>query len=117
MKKLIILNILFVLLLYRLPAAEVEQFNTVVNGCEQVRPLANTCEQVTSRSLEEPRKNHIVANNKMLVESDKIDFKATKISQEGINLIKQFEGLKLHSYRLQGEDFNTIRIWTHRGRC
>lgn len=44
----------------------------------------------------------------MSFESDKIEFKATKISQKGINLIKKFEGLKLHSYRLQGEEHYTI---------
>lgn len=33
---------------------------------------------------------------------------ATDVSEEGINLIKKFEGCKLEAYRLEGEKFYTI---------
>ena len=102
MKRLIIINLLLIIALNILPKEMKVEAKEVVE--EQT---------ISSRSLEEPRKEHIVANNKMLVESDKIENKPTKISQDGINLIKQFEGLKLESYRLQGEKYYTIGYGTH----
>lgn len=101
MKRLIIINILLIMLLNILPKeAKVEAKEEII--IEQM---------ISSRSLEEPRKEHIVADNEMLVESDKCQSKPTEISQEGIDLIKKFEGLRLQAYRLDGEKFWTIRIW------
>ena len=51
------------------------------------------------------------SSTEMSVETDKEPSKVTKISQEGIYLIKQFEGLRLQAYRLSGEKYWTIRLW------
>lgn len=101
MKKVIIVNMLLILSLNILPKeVKVEAKEEII--IEQT---------ISSRSLEEPRKEHIVADNEMLVESDKCQSKPTEISQEGIDLIKRFEGLRLQAYKLDGEKFWTIRIW------
>lgn len=91
MKRLIIINILLILALNILPK------EMKVGEKEEVLQTAEiTAEQITSRSLEEPRQEHIVANNKMLVESDKCQSKSTEISQRGIDFIKSFE--RVHNY-------------------
>lgn len=103
MKRLIMINILLVILLNVLP---IDATNVVASE--------RKCSQVTSRSLEKPRKEHIVANNKTLVESDKIESKATKISEQGINLIKKYEGLSLKAYKQNSnEEFYTIGYGTY----
>lgn len=101
MKRLIIINLL-ILILLNLQPKEIK-----VEAKEIVKE-----ETISSRSLE-PRQEYIVANNKMMIESDKCQSKPTEISQEGIDLIKQFEGLRLQSYRLEGEKFWTIGYGTH----
>lgn len=103
MKRLIIINLILLIALNILPK-EVK-----VEAKEEIK--TEVIQEITSRSLEEPRQDHIVANNKMMVESDKCQSKPTEISQEGIDLIKQFEGLRLQAYRLSGEKYWTIRLW------
>lgn len=96
--KMLIINVLLILVLNILP---VDATNVVASE--------RKCSQVTSRSLEKPREEHFVVNNKMLVESDKIESKATKISEQGINLIKKYEGLSLKAYKQNSnEEFYTI---------
>lgn len=81
---------------------------------EEVKNVQVASSNISSRSLEKPRQEHIVADNKMVTDEEivleqvRMKNKATNISQEGINLIKKYEGLKLHSYRLQGEQYYTI---------
>lgn len=106
MKRLIMINILLVFLLNILPVeATVEKKQTV--------ETLQTAE-ITSRSLEEPRNEHFVVNNKMMVESDKIESKATKISENGINLIKKYEGLSLKAYKQNSnEEYYTIGYGTY----
>ena len=93
MKRLILINIILMILIHIIPIKEdiknIQVATTQENGI---------VETVTSRSLEETR-------------TDNIQQKPTNISQEGIDLIKQFEGLKLQAYRLDGEKYWTIRIW------
>lgn len=93
MKKLIVINILLMFLLSVLPVSEqkTEQINTEMNSNEQI---------ISSRSME--------TRTEAVVEEPKIENKPINISEEGINLIKKYEGLKLHSYRLQGEKNFTI---------
>lgn len=99
MKKAIIINLLILIILNIQPKTNKvvasEQLNTVVNGSEQI----------TSRSLEDARQE-------ITVETDKEQPKATEISQEGIDFIKHFEGLRLQSYRLDGEKNWTIGYGT-----
>lgn len=95
MKRVLIINLILVSLLF-LPKKEIKNVQVATiqkNG---------TVQTVSSRSLSEPRQDEIV------IESTTIENKATNVSQEGINLIKKYEGLKLHSYRLQGEQYYTI---------
>lgn len=110
MKRLIMINLLLVFLLNILPVeATAEKKQTV-----ETLQTAEVTAEITSRSLEEPRKEHIVANNKMLVESDKIESKATKISEQGINLIKKYEGLSLKAYKQNSnEEYYTIGYGTY----
>ncbi len=91
MKKVFIINLILISLLF-LPKKEIKNIQVA-------SPVINS---VSSRSLEEPRQEEIAS------ESTTIENKPTNISQEGINLIKKYEGLKLNSYRLQGEEHNTI---------
>lgn len=98
MKRLIIINILLVLALNILPK-EIK-----VEAKEKIK--TEVIQEISSRSLEEPRQE-------MTVESDKKQSKPTEISQEGIDLIKQFEGLRLQAYRLEGEKYWTIGYGTH----
>lgn len=95
MKRAIIINLL-ILILLNLQPKEIK-----VEAKEIVKE-----EIVASRSLEEPRQE-------MSVKTDKEQSKATEISQEGIDLIKQFEGLRLQAYRLEGEKYWTIGYGTH----
>lgn len=98
MKRAIIINLL-ILILLNLQPKEIK-----VEAKEGLQTAEITAEQISSRSLEEPRQE-------MSVKTDKELSKATEISQEGIDLIKQFEGLRLQAYRLEGEKYWTIRIW------
>ena len=91
MKKVFIINLILISLLF-LPKKEIKNIQVA-------SPVINS---VSSRSLEEPRQEEIAS------ESTTIENKPTNISQEGINLIKKYEGLKLNSYRLQGEEHYTI---------
>lgn len=102
MKRLIIINLVLMILIYIIPIKE-DVKNIQIATIQENRIV----ETVSSRSLEEPRQDEEIALKQTTIEN-----KATEISQEGINLIKQFEGLKLHSYRLEGEQHYTIRFWT-----
>ena len=101
MKKVFIISLIMVALLF-------------VPKEQEVRNIEVASAKISSRSLSEPRQDHIVADNKtitdeeIVIEQTRMENKATNISQEGINLIKKYEGLKLHSYKLQGEEFYTI---------
>lgn len=97
MKKTLIISIIIISCLF-IPKQKEKEI-------QEVRELAVATfksQNVSTRSIEEPRQEEVV------VESVKIENKATNISQDGINLIKKYEGLKLHSYRLQGEEHYTI---------
>ena len=103
MKRLIIINILLLIALNILP----KEMKVEAKEEENALYIEQDAEvQVTSRSLDEPRQE-------MTVESDKKQSKPTEISQEGIDLIKQFEGLRLQAYRLEGEKYWTIGYGTH----
>ena len=103
MKRLIIINILLLIALNILP----KEMKVEAKEEENAPYIEQDAEvQVTSRSLDEPRQE-------MTVESDKKQSKPTEISQEGIDLIKQFEGLRLQAYRLEGEKYWTIGYGTH----
>ena len=90
MKKLIVINILLMFLLSVLPE-KTEQLNIEVNSNEQI---------ISSRSME--------TRTEAVVEEPRIENKPINISEEGINLIKKYEGLKTQSYRLEGEKNFTI---------
>lgn len=93
--RLLVIDIILILILNVLPA---EATDVVANE--------RKCSQVTSRSLEEPRE--------IVVESDKIESKATKISEQGINLIKKYEGLSLKAYKQNSnEEYYTIGYGTY----
>lgn len=92
MKRLIIINVLLVILLNVLP---VDATNVVASERKW-----SQSEQVTSRSLSEPRE--------IMIEHPV----PTQISQEGIELIKKFEGLELESYKIEGETNYTIGYGT-----
>ena len=101
MKRLIIINILLVILLNILP--EVKE----VEAKEEVLQTAEVTAEIISRSSE-PRQERIVANNKMMVESDICQSKPTEISQRGIDFIKQYEGFIGKATRLTGEEYLTL---------
>lgn len=92
MKRLVIINLILLISIYIIPkqAPPENHINTTTNKVA-----------ITSRSSE-PRQEEIP------LENPTIKNKPTNISQEGINLIKKYEGLKLNSYRLQGEEYYTI---------
>lgn len=91
MKRLVIINIILILLIYILPQKEIIIQKEIISQEKQT---------ISSRSIE--------YNREIPLESTTIKNKAINISQEGINLIKKYEGLKLNSYRLQGEKYFTI---------
>ncbi len=95
MKRLIFINILLAIFLNVLP-----QTNANERNCSQMVASEQVSEQVTSRSLSEPRE--------IMIEHPV----PTQISQEGIELIKKFEGLELESYKLEGETNYTIGYGT-----
>ena len=102
MKRLIMINLLLVFLLNILPVeATVEKKQTV-----EILQTAEVTAEITSRSLEKPRE--------ISLESDKIESKATKISEQGINLIKKYEGLSLKAYKHNSnEEYYTIGYGTY----
>ena len=97
MKRLIQLNILIVFLLTILP-----NVNASERKCSQSEQVSNqvtvqVIDQVTSRSLEEPR------------QEIKIEEPVpTEISQRGIDFIKQYEGFIPVATRLTGEQYMTL---------
>ena len=93
MKKVIIINFLLLLLFYILPQKEIVVEKEVIIQEQQ---------KISSRSLEH--------NREIPVEQTTIKNKPFSISSNGINLIKKYEGLKLNSYRLEGETNYTIRL-------
>ena len=114
MKRLIMINLLLVFLLNILPVeATVGKKQTV-----ETLQTAEVTAEITSRSLSEPRQERFVADNEtitdeeIVIEQARMENKATNISQDGINLIKKYEGLKLNSYKLEGETNYTIGYGT-----
>lgn len=95
MKRAIIINLL-ILILLNLQPKEIKV---------EAKEIVKT-ETISSRSLEEPRQENSAENNKIIS-------KPTEISQEGFDLIKQFEGLRLQAYKLSGEKYWTIGYGTH----
>ncbi len=91
MKRLIIINILLIIALNILPKEK------VVEAKEEI-VVEHT---ISSRSLEEPRKQNSTEND------NKIS-KPTEISQEGIDFIKQYEGCITVATTLTGEKYMTI---------
>lgn len=89
MKKLIVINILLMFLLSVLPEKK-----EITVGKNQI------VEIISSRGME--------TRTEVVVEEPRIENKPINISEEGINLIKKYEGLKTQSYRLQGEKNFTI---------
>ena len=105
MKRLIQLNILIVFLLTILPNVDASE-----RKCSQSKQVSNqvtvqVIDQVTSRSLEEPRQEHFVTDNKMITNKEPVP---TEISQRGIDFIKQYEGFIPVATRLTGEKYLTI---------
>ena len=107
MKKTLIIWLLIVSCLFIPKQKENNEVNEVRELAVATFKTENNIEKVSTRNIEEPRQEEIV------VESVKIDFKASNISQDGINLIKKYEGLKTNSYRLQGEKYYTIGYGHH----
>ena len=56
-------------------------------------------------------------NEKMTVTSDNLQSKATKISQRGIDFIKQYEGFIPVATRLAGEQYMTLGYRSLWSRC
>lgn len=94
MKQVFIISSVLVALLF--VPKESERIRTQTNASDTQIIQCDT----VSRSLSEPRE--------MTLESDKIESKATFISQEGINFIKQKEGFLEVATRLEGEKYLTI---------
>ena len=107
--RLLVIDIILLFILNLLP-------QTIAN--EQLSTVVNSNEQISSRSLSEPRQERFVADNEtitdeeIVIEQARMENKATNISQEGINLIKKYEGLRLQSYKLPGEENFTIGYGT-----
>ena len=95
MKRAIIINLLILILLNMQPK-EIK-----VEAKEMVKE-----EIVASRSLDAKRKENAPC------EIQEAQVQVTEISQEGLDLIKQFEGLRLQAYRLEGEKNWTIGYGT-----
>ena len=91
MKKLVIINLLLILLFYILPQKEI---------FVEKEAIIQEQQKISSRSLE--------YNREITIEQTTIENKPFSISSNGIYLIKKYEGLKLHSYRLEGETNFTI---------
>ena len=87
MKKLVVVNLILASLFYIVPATKYKPVEKVTEKAviEEKQEV-----KVTSRSLEEPRKE------------------VTTISQNGIDLIKKFEGCRLQAYKLKNEKYYTI---------
>lgn len=91
MKRLVIINLLLLLLFYILPQKEIVIEKEIILEEIQI---------ISSKSLEH--------NREIAVEQTTIENKPLFISSNGIYLIKKYEGLKLNSYRLEGETNFTI---------
>ena len=93
-KRLFIINLILLILVIKFPVKEKN-----LEIAKEIKPQEIKNEQViTSRSLEEKRHEQI--EPKIIL--------ATEISQDCIDLIKQFEGFKDTAYKLKGEDNYTI---------
>lgn len=82
MKKIILINIILIIIYIILPEKEVIKYEEI--------------------------KTELETNIEIPLKQTRIENKPLSISNKGIILIKQFEGLKLNSYRLQGETNYTI---------
>lgn len=108
MKKAIIINLLILIILNIQPKTnKVVASERKWSQSEQVSEQVTV--QVTSRNLDSKPDEK---NEEISVESDILQSKPSEISQEGIDLIKQFEGLRLQAYRLDGEKNWTIGYGT-----
>ena len=108
--RLLVIDIILLFILNLLPqtnANERKWSQMVAN--EQLSTVVNSNEQITSRSLSEPRADGTDIDVASIEPQIVI---ATDISQEGIDLIKKYEGLRLQSYKLPGEDNYTIGYGT-----
>lgn len=101
-KRLIIINLILIILILKLPVYENKPEELSINVEEQIVEQEVT---ISSRSLTEPR------NVEQIVEQNIIE--VTTISQNCINLIKKYEGLKLIAYLNKGEQYYTIGYGHH----
>ena len=108
--RLLVIDIILLFILNLLPqtSANERKWSQMVAN-EQLNIVVNSNEQISSRSLDSKRAEK---NEEISVESDILQSEALKISEEGINLIKKYEGLRLQSYKLPGEDNYTIGYGT-----
>lgn len=108
MKKAIIINLLILIILNIQPkTSKVVASERKWSQSEQVSEQVTV--QVTSRNSDSKRDEK---NEEISVESDILQSTPTEISKEGLELIKKFEGLRLQSYRLDGEKNWTIGYGT-----
>lgn len=91
MKRLVIINIILILLIYILPQKEIIIQKEIISQEKQT---------ISSRSIEYSRE--------IPLESTTIKNKPINISEEGINLIKKYEGFIDVAERLEGEQYYTI---------
>lgn len=98
MKRVFIISLILISLLFVPKEPEVK-------NVELATAPVQVNEQVTSRSLSEPRADATDIDVATIEPQIVI---ATDISQEGIDLIKKYEGLRLKAYKLKGEEHFTI---------
>lgn len=96
MKRLVVINIILVLMFFILPK-ETEADRKEADR-KEVQKLVQ--EVYSSRSGEARVEENDIIEPKIIL--------ATEVSEEGINLIKEYEGLKLEAYKLEGEEYFTI---------
>lgn len=99
MKRLIIINLLLIILLNVIPTEEMAIVKVEETEVKELVQEVFKKDEVTSRALEEPR--------------EEIK-EVTNISEQGIELIKKYEGLKLTAYKQnKNEKYFTIGYGTY----
>lgn len=101
MKKLIIIDLILMLLILKIPIYKNEQLDISLNGIED--SITNES-HISSRGLEESRQ---------IIETEEDIVVVTTISDNCINLIKKYEGLRLTAYLNEGEQYYTIGYGHH----
>ena len=103
MKRLVVINLILILLILKIPSYNTnEEINIIATEDIVVEEV-----KISSRSLEQSRQQIEV------IEIEGIKEPVTTISQNCIDLVKKYEGLKTTAYLNKGEQYYTIGYGHH----